>query len=63
MGGRHDPLAVLRLIYQMFSTFLGWIALRLQSETPRRSRYWSCALARLAPTNAGRLVNSASLGR
>jgi hypothetical protein len=28
---RHDPLMVLRLINQMFSTFLGWIVLRTQA--------------------------------
>jgi hypothetical protein len=28
---RHDPLMVLRLINQMFFTFLGWIVLRTQA--------------------------------
>jgi len=30
---RHDPLMALRLIYQMFSTLLGWIVLRTRSDT------------------------------
>ena len=29
---RHDPRVALRLIYQMFSTLLGWIALRVRSD-------------------------------
>ena len=32
---RHDPLMALRLIYQMFSTLLGWIVLRTRSDTTK----------------------------
>jgi hypothetical protein len=32
---RHDPLVTLRLIYQMFSTLLGWIVLRTRSDTTK----------------------------
>ena len=32
---RHDPRVALRLIYQMFSTLLGWIALRIRSDTSK----------------------------
>ena len=31
----HDPLMALRLIYQVFSTLLGWIVLRTRSETTK----------------------------
>jgi hypothetical protein len=33
----------LRLIYQMFSTLLGWIVLRTQSDTAKDMRFWSYA--------------------
>ncbi len=33
----------LRLIYQAFTTLLGWIVLRSRSDTTRTSRSWSCA--------------------
>jgi putative transposase len=32
---RHDPFKALRLIYQMFTTLLGWIVLRTRSETTK----------------------------
>jgi hypothetical protein len=31
----HDPLVTVRLIYQMFSTLLGWIVLRTRSDTTK----------------------------
>jgi putative transposase len=32
---RHDPLMALRLIYQVFTTLLGWIVLRSRSDTTK----------------------------
>ena len=32
---RHDPLIVLRLIYQMFTKLLGWIVLQTRSNTTK----------------------------
>ena len=34
-GARHDPLMALRLIYQVFTTLLGWIVLRARSDTTK----------------------------
>jgi hypothetical protein len=31
----HDPLMVLRLVYQMFTEFLSWIVLRTRSDTTK----------------------------
>jgi hypothetical protein len=32
---RHDPRMTLRLIYQVFTTLLGWIVLRSRSDTTK----------------------------
>ena len=32
---RHDPRMTLQLIYQVFTTLLGWIVLRTRSETTK----------------------------
>ena len=33
----------LRLIYQVFTKLLGWIALRTRSDTTKDTKSWSCA--------------------
>jgi len=34
-GSRHDPPVPLRLIYRMFAKLLGWVVLRIRSDTTK----------------------------
>jgi hypothetical protein len=45
----------LQLIYQAFTTLLGWIVLRTRSETTRTSRFWSCATSSPYSNEAARV--------
>jgi hypothetical protein len=63
----HDPLVTLRLIYQMFSTLLGWIVLRTRSDTTKEIeilvlRHQLAVLQRRTPRPRVTWTNRALIG-
>ena len=63
----HDPLVTLRLIYQMFSTLLGWFVLRTRSDTTKETeilvqRHQLAVLQRRTPRPRVTWTNRALIG-